>query len=114
MNVEAGSSATSSIFSQGRRLIRGVTRPKRPSGFLALIQWLAVVLCVLLGLRLLWLGLAQSHVLWKLVAFAVLFLSGGVCMLGPFLPKPIAIAASLLALAGLILSVLWVLLFPGA
>jgi len=108
MNVEADSSTRSSTLSQGRKLILGVIRPRRPSGFLALIQCLAVVLCVLLGLRLLWLGLAQSHVLWKLVAFAVLFLSGGVCMLGPFLPKPTSVAASLLGLAGLIVSVLWV------
>jgi hypothetical protein len=108
MKVEAGPSTRSFVLSQGRKLVLGVVHPKRGSGPLAFVQWLSVALCGLLGCRLLWLGLAQPHVFWRLIAFAVLFLSGGVYILAPFLPRPIAVAASLLGLAGLIVAVWWV------
>ena len=114
MSVDADSTTRRSISSRGRRFVLSLIEPKRGSGLLALLQAFAVALCALLGAVLLWLGLAQSHASWRLVAFAALFLSGSVHMLGPFLPRRFAVAASLAGLAGLVASVVCVQLSSSA
>ena len=113
MSIDADPTSRSIVL-RSRRFVLSVIAPKRGSGLLALLQLFAVALCALLGSVLLWLGLAPSQVSWKLVAFAALFLSGSVYMLGPFLPRRFAIAASLAGLAGLVASVVCVQLSSGA
>jgi hypothetical protein len=101
-------------LSRGYTLYHSLIRPKRESGLLALLQWSVVALCALLGADLLCLGLFQSQISWRLITFAALFFSGGIYTLGPFLPKPMAGAAAVVGLAGLVLSLICVQLSSGA
>ena len=114
MSSEVPSNQERPLVERIQQFAGTIIDPKRISGWLLLILWLAVALCAMLSSVLFWLGLAQSSASWRLFAFSAMFLSGCIYMLASALPQPFAGLASRVGLVGLVVSIFWVKLAPGA